>query len=106
MCRRRPPRRKGLISAWRSATASIRLSVWFLRAKACGWIKYATALDEVSFADAPLMTDFRYRDGHGTNDIDKGWVWLTVPVPDERPASTNRLWKIYVDDTADATAQN
>lgn len=83
------------------ATNKVRVADWFLKARERGWIKCVTAMDEVSLTNGSAWTGFRYRDGHGTNDIGKGWVWLTVPVPDERPASTNRLWKIYVNEEAE-----
>ncbi len=74
------------------------LSAEFLKElETAGAIKVKCAATEKALESAPLKPIFSLRDGTGTQHLDRGWIWITVNVPDDATDNgPERLWKIVV----------
>lgn len=73
------------------------LSAAFLKElETAGAIKVKCAATEKALESAPLKPIVSLRDGTGTQHLDRGWIWITVDVPDNG-TGPDRLWKIVVE---------
>ncbi len=77
------------------------LSAAFLKElETAGAIKVKCAATEAELVNAELRSIVSLRDGTGTQHLGRGWIWITVDVPDDG-TGPERLWKIVVELPAD-----
>ena len=73
---------------------------WIVRANAEKRIKVAYSnkkgdLPKAVAQVAPL------RDGDGKRDVDKGWVWITITLPEAEIGNEGLIWSVVIDDEAE-----